>query len=248
MMNDLLSESPDTTSSPPPSKLEPVAIALIRPSPHQARKFFDEENLWKLAESMRQEGLIQPITVRALLPTAGDRSEPGFELVSGERRLRAAKLLGWDLIEARIISVISEGEVAAKGLIENLQREDLNPLEESEGFAQLNQVDPTYWTPERIAQVTGKSRVYITQSLSLLRLPEAIKEDVRRRTYSRAHALEIARLPGSSLQLSVSKLIPGRLTREQTRKLIDSILLGKKSLKMNKPGVVSTRTMAGKQG
>jgi ParB family chromosome partitioning protein len=217
-----------------------VSVSLIRPSPHQARKQFDEENLWKLAESMRQEGLIQPITVRQLLPTAGDREDPGFELVSGERRLRAARLLGWNVIEARVISVISEGEVAAKSLIENLQREDLNPIEEAEGFTQLNQVDPTYWTHERISQVTGKSRAYITQSLSLLRLPEAIKEDVRRRTYSRGHALEVARLPGASLKLSVAKMIPGRLTREQTRKLVDSILLGKKSLKMTKPGVVST--------
>jgi ParB/RepB/Spo0J family partition protein len=196
---------------------------------------------------MRQEGLIQPITVRTLLPTAGDRGEPGYELVSGERRMRAAKLLGWTSIEARVISVISEGEVAAKGLIENLQREDLNPIEEAEGFSQLNQVDPTYWTHERIGQVTGKSRAYITQSLSLLRLPEAIKEDVRRRTYSRGHALEVARLPGPSMQLSVAKMIPGKLTREQTRKLIDSLLIGKKSLKMTKPGVVSTKVKAGIQ-
>jgi ParB family chromosome partitioning protein len=224
----------------PPSQLQMVPVPLIKPSPHQARKFFDEENLWKLAESMRQEGLIQPITLRRLLPTAGDREDPGYELVSGERRLRAAKLLEWPLIEARVISVISEGEVAAKGLIENLQREDLNPIEEAEGFAQLNQVDAAYWTHERVGQVTGKSRVYITQSLSLLRLPEMVKEDVRRRTYSRGHALEIARLPGSSLQLSVAKMIPDRLTREKTRKLIDSILLGKKSLKLNKPGTLST--------
>jgi ParB family chromosome partitioning protein len=247
-MTDILYPSNDASDQPvnPPPKLQIIPISLIKPSPHQARKQFDEESLWKLAESLRQEGLIQPITVRQLLPTAGDRHEPGYELVSGERRLRAGMLLGWTTIEARIITVISEGEVAAKGLIENLQREDLNPLEEADGFAQLNQVDPTYWTHERIAQVTGKSRVYITQSLSLLRLPEAIKEDVRRRTYSRGHALEIARLPGSSMQLSVAKLIPGRLTREQTRKLIDSILIGKKSLKMNKPGVISTNLLGGK--
>jgi ParB family chromosome partitioning protein len=242
------SNIPDTLSTDTPtSKLLLVPIAQIKASPHQARKFFDEENLWKLAESLRQEGLIQPITVRKLLPMAGDREDLGFELVSGERRLRAAKLLGWTKIEARVISVISEGEVAAKGLIENLQREDLNPLEEAEGFAQLNNVDPTYWTHERIAQVTGKSRTYITQSLSILRLPEAIKEDVRRRTYTRGHALEIARLPGSSLQLSVAKMIPDRLTREQTRKLVDSILLGKKSLKLNKPGVVGSNIPAMKE-
>lgn len=246
MDNSTLASSDKSPANPPLTRLQPVSVALVKPSPHQARKYFDEENLWKLAESMRQEGLIQPITVRQLLPTAGDREEPGFELVSGERRLRAAKLLGWSIIEARIITVISEGEVAAKGLIENLQREDLNPLEEAEGFAQLNQVDPTYWTHERVAQVTGKSRVYITQSLSLLRLPEAIKEDIRRRAYSRGHALEIARLPGSSMQLSVAKMIPGRLTREKTRKLIDSILIGRKSLKMSRPGVVSTNLLGGK--
>jgi ParB family chromosome partitioning protein len=247
-MNEAYSD-PSTATPPDFSapKLQVVSIAQIRPSPHQARKIFDEENLWKLAESLRQEGLIQPITIRKLLPMAGDREDPGYELVSGERRLRAAKLLGWDRIEARVISVISEGEVAAKGLIENLQREDLNPIEEAEGFSQLNTVDPTYWTHERIAQVTGKSRVYITQSLSILRLPEAIKEDVRRRTYSRGHALEIARLPGSSLQLSVSKMIPDRLTREQTRKLVDSILLGKKTPKLNKPGTITSSLVASKE-
>jgi ParB/RepB/Spo0J family partition protein len=220
----------------PPTSFQQIPIRLIKPSPHQARKFFDEENLWKLAESLRQEGLIQPITVRKLLPTAGEREDPGYELVSGERRLRAAKLLNWDTIEARMISVISEGEVAAKGLIENLQREDLNPMEETEGFMQLNTVDPTYWTHERIGQVTGKSRVYITQSLSLMRLPEAIREDVRRRTYSRAHALELARLPGSTLQISVAKMIQDKLTREQTRRLVDSILAGRRNPKMNPSG------------
>lgn len=218
-----------------------IPIALIKPSPHQARKQFDEESLWKLAESMRQEGLIQPITVRKLLPMAGDREDPGYELVSGERRMRAAKLLGWNTLEARVISVISEGEVAAKGLIENLQRENLNAIEEAEGFSLLNRVDPTYWTQERISEVTGKSRPYISQSLSLLRLPEAIKEDVRQSFYSRGHALEIVRLPGSSLQLSVAKLLPGRYTREQTRKLVDSLLTGKKSLRLSKPGIVSTQ-------
>src|SRR3977135_1343038 len=106
-MNDTPSSSPESPQpNSAPSSLQMVSLVLIRPSPHQARKYFDEENLWKLAESMRQEGLIQPITVRKLLPMAGDREDPGYELVSGERRLRAAKLLGWPTIEARVISVI----------------------------------------------------------------------------------------------------------------------------------------------
>src|SRR5271165_935647 len=98
-MNDVYSNPPDTMpSDTPSSQLQMVLLAQIKPSPHQARKYFDEENLWKLAESLRQEGLVQPITVRRLLPTAGDRNEPGYELVSGERRLRAATLLGWTQI------------------------------------------------------------------------------------------------------------------------------------------------------
>src|SRR5258708_37867066 len=114
-MSDTFFESLTPASTElPASKMQMVSLSLIRPSPHQARKFFDEENLWKLAESLRQEGLIQPITVRKLLPMAGNREDPGFELVSGERRLRAAKLLGWTMMEARVISVISEGEVAAQ--------------------------------------------------------------------------------------------------------------------------------------
>src|ERR1700704_6874059 len=111
-MNDVYENSPESSASDSPSsQLQMVPLAQIKPSPHQARKLFDEENLWKLAESLRQEGLIQPITVRQLLPMAGDREDPGYELVSGERRLRASKLLGWTKIEARVISVISEGEV-----------------------------------------------------------------------------------------------------------------------------------------
>src|SRR5690349_2735066 len=98
-MNDAFSDTAAPPSSDlPASKLQTISIAQIKPSPHQARKLFDEESLWKLAESLRQEGLIQPITVRRLLPMAGDREDPGFELVSGERRLRAAKLLGWSII------------------------------------------------------------------------------------------------------------------------------------------------------
>src|SRR3954462_9296505 len=102
-MNDVYENSPEAASPDFPSpKLQMVPLAQIKPSPHQARKHFDEENLWKLAESLRQEGLIQPITVRKLLPMAGDREDPGYELVSGERRLRASKLLGWTKIEARV--------------------------------------------------------------------------------------------------------------------------------------------------
>ncbi len=217
-----------------------VPIDQIRSSPHQARKFFDPTLLHNLAESIRQEGLIQPITVR-IVPDDGLLSDmsgtsntlssnsstrlPHYELVSGERRLRAAKLLGWISIEAKVIQVISEGEAAAKGLIENLQREDLNPMEEAEGFIELNHVDAQYWTQEKISQIVGKSRSYVTQSLNLLDLPSVLQDDVRRRVYSRAHAIEIGRLPTQDLQLKVSRQIKlTGLTREKTRQFIDSLL------------------------
>ena len=201
-----------------------VLIDHIRSSPHQARKAFDPESLRSLAESLKQEGLIQPITVRPILDPKSTIQNPQFELVSGERRLRAAKLLGWKSIEAKIIQVISEGEAAAKGLIENLQREDLNPLEEAEGFAELNRVDSSYWTQEKIAQIAGKSRSYVTQSLSLLDLPDLIKEDVRQRTYSRAHAIELSRLPERAVQLKVARQLKlTGLTREKTRQWVDRL-------------------------
>jgi len=216
----------------PPTRLQRIAVNAIRPSPYQARRLFDEESLLALAESMKHEGLIQPVTVRRAPESPGPARDPSsrrsdeifYELISGERRLRAAKILGWKTIEARIILVISEGEAAAKGLIENLQRKDLNPVEEAEGFAHLNAVDPVYWTQERIAAVAGKSRSYVTQSLALLELPPPIQEEVRRETFSRAHALELARLPSPESQLAVAAQIPGRLTREKTRRLVDSII------------------------
>jgi ParB family transcriptional regulator, chromosome partitioning protein len=228
--------------------LQAIPISQIHPSSHQARKFFDMDGLRHLAESMRHEGLIQPITVRIaefatrsaesddtadLAPQAALRA-PQYELISGERRLRAAQLLGWKTIACRIITVISEGEAAAKGLIENLQREDLNAIEEAEGLAELRRVDGLYWTQERIAQVAGKSQTYVSQSLSLLSLPKEIQESIRRRILSRGHALELVRLPTPSLQLDVANQIGDRLTREQTRALVNSILSRKSKEKHGK--------------
>src|SRR5258708_5397895 len=99
-----------------------IPLAQIAPSPHQARKDFDPAALQGLADSMKAEGLLEPVLVRQV----GD----SFELISGERRFRAAKLLGWTTIGAKVIQTVSEAEAAAKGMVENLQRADLNPIEE----------------------------------------------------------------------------------------------------------------------
>src|SRR4051812_1165190 len=118
----------ETTTPLPDTKAAFQAIPLdqIRASPHQARAVFDDEAIRSLAESMKQEGQLQAVVVRQI---AG-----AYELISGERRTRAARLLGWRAIEAKVVKTVSEAEAAAKGLVENLQRENLNPIEEAKGF------------------------------------------------------------------------------------------------------------------
>ena len=201
-----------------------IPIDQIRPSPHQVRKLFDEEGIKSLADSIAAEGLIQPITVRKV--------DEGYELVAGERRLRAVKSLGLPVIEARVIDVISEASASAKGLVENLQRQDLNPIEEAEGFDWLHKLDSDYWTHERIASVAGRSRVYVTQSLGFLNLPEQIKDDVRRLTLNRSQIIEIMRLLTPEDQISASERAKD-LSWKETRQLVDSMLSGKMKKKVD---------------
>lgn len=251
----------DTTAET--AQYQKIPLSHILPSPHQARKQFDPERLRGLAESMKQEGLIQAITVRIIdqgirqssnsealpssvgggavisVPRSLNRSIaqlPMYELISGERRVRAAKLLGWEAIDAKVITTVSDGEAAAKGLVENLQREDLNPIEEAEGFAELQRVDPKYWTQSKIAEVTGRSQGYISQSLRLLALPEEVVQSIRAQIFSRSHGLELARLPSAEMQREMAKRIPGHLTWEETRRAVTAILSGKNNRKVKKNG------------
>ena len=202
-----------------------IPLAQITPSPYQARKYFDEESLRGLSESMRHEGLIEPIVVRAV--------DIGYQLISGERRLRAAKLLGWEEIEAKIIGTVSEAEAAAKGLIENIQRQDLNPIEEAEGFLELKKLD-AYWTQGQIAKVVGKGPDYISRSLALLDLPKDVVEKLRQRNLSREHGIELLRLNSANSQKGVAnKIIKSGWSVKQTRAAIDRHL----EKKQNSPSV-----------
>ena len=215
-----MTDNTDVSSQPAVTQF--IATDQIRPSRHQARKDFNEEEINQLAVSIDKEGLLQPITVRKI----GD----GYELIAGERRLRAVKSLGLPTIEARVIEVVSEAAACAKGLVENLQRKDLNPIEEAEGFQELNRLDPDHWTHDEIAKITGRSRVYITQSIGLLGLPDEVKADVCRQTLSRSHAIDIARLPTQEDRQSAANKIKGSgLNREQARKLVDGMVGGKKA-------------------
>jgi ParB family chromosome partitioning protein len=220
----------ETSVVPPPALVQQIPVDQIRPSSHQARKNFDEASLNGLAQSLKEEGLLQAITVRKV----GEF----FELVSGERRWRAAKLLGWSTIEAKIIQTVSEAEAAAKGLVENLQREDLNPIEEAQGLADLNRLDGSYWTQAKIGEVTGKSQSHISETLRLLSLSEQIQDNIRRRIFTPQHGAELLRLPSKELQDELAtKIEKGNLDVKQTRAVVNKLLKVAKPKKAGRPSL-----------
>ena len=217
---------PETTPSPAVSAIQQIPVDQIKPSRHQARKDFDEEGIKQLAISIDKEDLIQPITLRAIKSplTTGEGGGEGvmYEVISGERRLRAVKILGRPTIEARVIEVVNEAAACAKGLVENLQRKDLNPMEEAEGFAELTRLDPTYWTKEQIGLIAGHDRSYVSQSLGFIKLPASVQEGVRRLTLNRSQILEIMRLSTPEAQIEAAEKAK-ELSIKETRKLVDQM-------------------------
>jgi ParB/RepB/Spo0J family partition protein len=159
-----------------------VPLRDVRPNPDQPRKHFDEEKIAELAASIRTHGLLQPIVVR--------RTAEGFELLAGERRLRAAETAGMDRLPALVREVQDPLEIA---LIENLQREDLSPLEEAEALATL--IERHGYSHREVGEVLGKSRPYVSNTLALTRLPGEVKADLHRegRAVSRELLLGVAR-------------------------------------------------------
>jgi ParB/RepB/Spo0J family partition protein len=217
-----------------------IPVDQIIPSRHQVRKDLTEESVRSLAESLKQEGQLMPIIVRrqgdtgtggqgenAVSPSlpVSQSPRPIYELVVGERRWRAAKLLGWKEIDARIIGTVSEAEAAAKGMVENLQREDLDPIEEAQGLADLNRLDPGYWTQAKIAEITGKTQSHVSETLRLLDLSDKIKENIRRRIISPEHGAELLRLPSLKIQQKVAdSIVKQDLTVKKTRDLVNRLI------------------------
>ncbi|MDZ7714750.1 MAG: ParB/RepB/Spo0J family partition protein [Balneolaceae bacterium] len=155
-----------------------IPVQNIRPNPHQPRKEFKEEALDELAASIKEHGLIQPITVRYI-------GEKRFELISGERRLRASKLAGMEEIAAYIREVNDE-DIISFALIENIQREDLNPIEVAMGYQRL--VDEVGYTQSEVADKVGKNRSTVANMLRLLNLPPFIQAALRDEQITMGHA------------------------------------------------------------
>jgi ParB family chromosome partitioning protein len=152
-------------------------IDTIQVNPHQPRKVFDQDKIEELARSIKEKGIIQPLLVK--------ESEIGYELIAGERRLRAAKLAGIAQVPI-IVKTVSEEEQIELSLIENLQREDLNPIEEAEAYKKLMQ-DFEY-TQQQLSQVLGKDRTTIANQIRLLKLPAMVKKALSQNEISMGHA------------------------------------------------------------
>ena len=155
-----------------------IRISEIEPNRNQPRKDFDEDALTELADSIAEHGLLQPILVRPM-------PDGGYQIVAGERRWRACRIAGLSEIPA-VIRDLSERETAQLALVENLQREDLNPLEEAEGYGAL--IETYGLTQEEAAKTVGKSRPAVANALRLLSLPEAVKALLREGKLSAGHA------------------------------------------------------------
>ena len=173
--------------SPSGGELIRIPLSRIRPNPFQPRKTFDPEQLAELEASISASGLLQPITVRR----AGD----AYELIAGERRLRAATNLGWSEIPA-LVKDLDDRSSLVLALVENLQRSDLNPIDEARGYQRL--VEEFEFTHQQIADSTGKDRATISNLLRLLGLPEAVLAMVAQGQLSAGHAKALAAMPGAA--------------------------------------------------
>jgi ParB family chromosome partitioning protein len=175
--------------------LQELPVARLVPNPHQPRREFDPESLGELRESIRSEGLLQPVVARA-------REDGSFELIAGERRWRACKELKMKTIPVRIIEA-SEVSSAILSLIENLQREDLNPIEEAMGFASL--MKDFNLKQDQVAERVGRGRASIANSLRLLNLPKEIQGYLTRGHLSVGHAKVLLSLTTAEAQTEVAR-------------------------------------------
>ena len=197
-----------------------LKISEIEPNRSQPRKEFDEKALSELAESISEHGLLQPLLVRPL--TLG-----GYEIVAGERRYRACRMAGLTEVPV-IIRELSESETMELALIENLQRENLTPLEEAMGYEVL--MNEHGFTQDEVSKSVGKSRPAIANALRLLKLPEGVKELLKENKISAGHARALLSLENEENMLELAELIVAKdLSVRQTEKLC------KKASKEKKP-------------
>lgn len=186
-----------------------LKLKQIKANPKQPRKRFDEGDLEELADSIKNNGILQPILVR--------KKGKGYEIVAGERRYQAAKLAGLEEVPV-IIREVSDEDVFKLALIENLQRSDLTPIEEAQGYRQL--IEENGLTQEQLGKALSKSRSAITNMLRLLDLPEAVQEMIAAGSLTAGHARAILAVPDEEGRVRLAeKVVAERLSVRQTENL-----------------------------
>ena len=197
----------------PKSGVNEIEIEKIVPNPYQPRREFDEKSIEELASSIRKHGLLQPVLVIK-------KDEENYILVAGERRLRATKKLGKDKIKAIVVDYTLD-DLREYALIENIQREDLNPIEIALSLHEL--IKKHGYTHDELAKNLGKSRSYVTNMLRILNLPETIIDKIKKQEISFGHAKILVSLPEDKIEKVVEKIEKENLNVRETEKFIKTL-------------------------
>lgn len=207
-------EEPELTEGNHQEHIEQVAIDLIHPNKYQPRTIFSEEKIEELARTIHTHGVIQPIVIRSI--------DDKYEIIAGERRYRAMKSLGWKEVPA-IIRELDDKETASIALIENLQREELTPIEEAYAYEKLLELHSL--TQEALAQRLGKGQSTVANKLRLLKLPEEIQKSIMDKVISERHARALITIKDSELQSAVfNEVIENQLNVKQLEQRIKELL------------------------
>lgn len=204
-----------------------IPISELRPNPYQPRKVFNEEALVDLANSIREHGVFQPIIVK--------KSIKGYEIIAGERRVRASKLAGLETIPA-IIRNLNDEQMMEIALLENLQRENLSAIEEAKAYKAM--IDNLHLTQEQLSEKVGKSRSHVTNILGLLRLPNEVQEMVISKKISMGHARVLSKLENTDKIIEmaheiISKKLPVRDIENMSSETEKKVKTVKKEKKVN---------------
>lgn len=216
----LIPGAPESTTVETPSGSSPkqVAVDRITTSPFQPRRSFDETKIDELASSIRNQGIIQPLIVRP--------KNDGFELIAGERRWRAAMRAGLSHVPV-VVRDASDHEAMQIALVENLQREDLNSIEEANGYRRLQ--EEFHWSQEEMAEKVGKSRPAIANSMRLLTLPSEVQQEIAAGNLPAGQARALLGLHTEPLIISTCReVIAKGLSTRETEKMVRSLLIGRR--------------------
>ncbi len=206
---------PRVSDAPPAEPGPPTTLPLsaLRAGKYQPRTRMDEGSLYELAESIKSQGVMQPILVRPL----GATPDQGFEIIAGERRFRAAKLAGLDSVPV-LVKVVADEAAAVMSLIENIQREDLNPLEEAQGLQRL--VTEFKLTHEQAAQAVGRSRSAASNLLRLLNLAEPVQQMLLAGDIDMGHARALLALPAAQQVMAAQEITAKKLSVRDAERLV----------------------------